>query len=87
MTVTIAIGNSDNKLTQQEWSAYINLIRDVLPDTVHFFGCSDGCLPWQNACWIVETYEPEQLKEELTNIRKIYRQDSIAIIQGDTQFI
>lgn len=40
-TVTILIGNADNKLTQQEWSEFVESMRPrILPlkDKSHFFG-------------------------------------------------
>lgn len=92
-TVTILIGNSDNKLTQQKWSLFIKETRTVIKlccDEFHFNGGSQFDEPWQNACWVVipknsECYE--MMKEQLTDVRKKYQQTSIAIMEGTTRFI
>lgn len=92
MIATIQIGNSDNKLTQEEWSAYVNAVHSATIDDgieTHFFAASEGTKPWQNACWIVAIRETEldDMIRELRKIRKKYRQNSIAIVLGDVRLI
>lgn len=91
-TVVIQIGNSDDKLTQKEWSAFVYAIRLKLAATVgivHFFGTSDGHDSWQNACWVMEVplSKIKILKSRLSRIGKKYKQDSIAFLEGITEFI
>lgn len=91
-TVVIQIGNSDDKLKQAEWSFFVDktdsLIRG-LSDKVHFFGASYSASPYQNAAWVIniEDDDSELLKDELTGMRKQFNQDSIAWIEGITEFV
>ena len=91
-TVTICIGNSDNKLTQQEWSNFIERVYVVMCDrsvAVHFSGFSAGDSPWQNVCWVAEVAKEdiEPLRAELKNVRERFKQDSVAFTAGETEFI
>ena len=94
MTITIQIGNSDDKLTQKEWSLFVSAVRReiaAMPHTdVHFFGCASAYSQWQNACWVVETWSnvaTRNLKKGIQAIRQEFRQDSVAWTQGKTLFI
>jgi hypothetical protein len=80
----ITIGNSDDKLTQREWSRFYGLGGDALRrDAIVMHGgwLSAASAPWQNACWCVEL-EPgqrtEQLKAKLGALAAEFGQDSIA---------
>lgn len=91
-TVTIQIGNSDDKLTQRKWSNYCrdveaNLIR--WSARIHFNGCSLGSQPWQNACWVFEIADKhvEGIRVGMAEIRADYGQESIAWTEGETAFI
>ena len=91
-TITIQIGNSDDKLTQKEWSSFVLHCRDLInasPVEIHFFGASTGYATWQNAAWVLSLTEDNvaALKADFTEIRKLYRQDSVAFTEGETQFI
>jgi len=91
-TVTVQIGNSDNKLTQKQWSSFIfHVNSDVTKyaSSIHFKGGSSYNEPWQNACWVFEMSAEDipQLKKSLTIIRRVYLQDSVAITVGETEFI
>lgn len=89
-TLIIQIGNSDDKLSQKEWSEYISDVANVLYNwsTIHFFGTSIGTAPWQNACWVVEPNVTAEIQKRLTVIRKTYKQDSIAFtVATKTEFI
>lgn len=96
MTVTIQIGNSDNKLTQAEWSDFVKLVGDYLARYVedraaeiHFFASSAGHAPWQNAAWVVAiTAEHEAaLRADIGIARRKFRQDSAAWTTGETSFV
>lgn len=91
-TVTIQIGNSDNKLSQREWSDYAGRMRLTISrnvDLVHFSGGSDWDSPWQNACWVceVETAMIESLKKQIAHCRKNFNQDSVAVTYGETVMV
>jgi len=91
-TVVVQIGNSDNKLTQGDWAnfaASMNLVVRSNVYRVHFCGGSDWDAPWQNACWVCEILgnQVNELQEAITNCRKSYSQDSVAVVVGDTTFI
>lgn len=91
-TVCVQIGNSDDKLTQVDWSNFVKHVNAVLETyqaVRHFFGGSATYAAWQNACWVltVEEHYIESLLTSLTRARQTYRQDSICIMVGDVQFI
>lgn len=92
-TAAILIGNSDDKLTQEKWSAYCQDVGWIISRygaRPHFSGHSVGSAPWQNACWVIDIPEDlsvDQLKFELGRIADKYRQDSIALLVGDTEFV
>lgn len=92
-TFVIQIGNSDNKLTQKAWSAFINDVADTIRSyctTVHFTGGSHVNAEWQNYCWVVQINERNhdaRIISELKDLCERYDQDSIALIRGTTEFI
>jgi len=92
-TVTIQIGNSDDKLPQREWAEFVSAVVIVLMDAdvaIHFGGHSNPADPWQNAAWVI-VGEPKAialLKKQLVHARSRYRQDSIAWTEADkTEFV
>lgn len=91
-TVTIQIGNSDDKLTQAEWAEFIAEVQsDMIACRVrvHFFGTSAGNARWQNAAWVVEGNDRAlgYLRKWVTERREKYRQDSAAWTVGETEFV
>jgi hypothetical protein len=84
VTVFIQIGNTDNKLTQQEWSHFIldtKLAMKRLAKEIHFMGFSEPDAPWQNACWCVVFHDDDfanAARSELQLIAVKYSQESIA---------
>jgi hypothetical protein len=85
--VYISIGNSDDKLTQQDWAEFIARVDGMLRTTVrktvqihgHWFSAPDSV--WQNCCWCIEIEGEESvdfLKGYLAGCCKIYNQDSVA---------
>lgn len=90
-TVVVQIGNTDNKLTQQEWSEFYDEVDRIMRDsgTVHFAAPSVGSAPWQNACWAVTLHAPDTwyLRKRLRNLAADYQQDSIAFLVGETEFV
>jgi hypothetical protein len=90
-TVTIQIGNSDDKLTQTEWAAYVLMMRtNILQHctAVHFFGAPANWERWQNVAWVVvcEDAKLAALKAAVTDARSTFNQDSAAWTEGETQF-
>ncbi len=91
-TTTIILGNTDDKLPQTRWAAYIENITNALNEyEIHYqyTGSSDGHQPWQNYCLVINCEEEDfpKIKDDLTTIRKAYDQYSIAIITAPTEFI
>lgn len=91
-TVYISIGNSDDRLTQAEWSHFVADVNGVVrgyASVVHgqWFSLPDA--PWQNACWCVEVSDKAAmfLRDALRNSAKAYRQDSIAWAAAETEFL
>ena len=90
-TVTILIGNTDNKLTQQEWAEFCEGVSDVAlryASSVQFSGASNGTAPWQNACWVIVLEgDYAGLTTRLGILAHHYKQDSIAVVVGATEFV
>lgn len=91
-TITIQIGNSDNKLTQVEWARFVEEINMIIlqhRDQQHFFGGSINWMPWQNVCWVITCAEwnIDELKAALVRIRAKYSQESVAYMEGEPQFL
>lgn len=91
-TICVQIGNSDDKLSQAQWSEFVELVSVVVSDhahQVHFFGGSSNWTKWQNAAWVFDCEEDriESLKEKLIVKRKVYLQDSVGYLEGKTEFL
>lgn len=91
-TVTLCIGNSDDKLTQKQWSEFAAAIEKVLKQMYaepHFSGFSLPNASWQNACWVfaIHDHKIQDLKNRIGHIRAEFQQDSAAIVVGDTEFV
>lgn len=94
MIVYVSIGNSDDKLTQKEWTQFIVAILariKPLATATHGEWFSAPQAPWQNACWCFEfPADPAvlaEIREVLAEIREEFRQDSIAFATAETEFI
>lgn len=95
-TVTVQIGNTDNKLTQQEWAHFVDEVGRAIifhtsdiKDAIRFCAPSIGWSSWQNACWVFScsTGGMISLADRLTAIRARYKQDFLAWTEGKTEFI
>ena len=91
-TITIQIGNSDDKLTQAGWSSFVAAVQqkvDLCCEDVHFSGGAPGWAEWQNYCWVVSVgyHNMAGLMVDIKSIRKMFNQDSIAWTEGDTIFV
>jgi len=89
-TIIVQIGNSDDKLTQREWSEFIAQVHHLMSMNcnLHFSGGSAPHEKWQNYCFVGQLLgDLFYVKRHLTDIRKSYRQDSVALTIGETEFI
>lgn len=98
-TIYISIGNSDDKLTQADWSTFVQAVDDAIGSVTYYAGTarhgrwhSWAGDPWQNACWCIEVsadmaYLLNGLRAELAELAKHYRQDSVAWAEATTEFI
>jgi len=87
--ICILIGNTDNKLTQLEWSEYCRAVRGMCEahGAVHFSGGSPTDAAWQNYCVCVETDTPAVLRRLIAKRRATHRQYAVRWLQGETQFV
>ena len=93
MTVYASIGNSDDKLTQAEWSGFVRTFRiSVKAEANRILGNwhSPPDDAYQNACMGFEIgdAEADRLMNTLRELAGQYRQDSIAWAEvSDTLFL
>lgn len=91
ITITVQIGNTDDKLKQAEWSKFIGKVEALIQSNcgVYFSGFSNPTATWQNACWVfsIEPSEATFMHGKLKKIREDFSQDSVAWTEGDTIFI
>lgn len=93
LTAYITIGNSDNKLSQQDWSAYCYLVEKLVQSYathVFFMGYTLPNGDYQNACFSFAT-TPEvmtMIRGSLRNVARQFRQDSIALaVVGEVEMV
>jgi len=91
-TAVVQIGNSDNKLTQQEWYGFQSSTFAwvcAVTSQIHFSGASPSLSQYQNACLAFEIEEDKlpALRASLAKVADHYRQDSIALTLGSTEFV
>lgn len=92
MLISVQAGNSDNKLTQQEWADFVrqlDAILDAYETARHFFGGSETYAKWQNVCWVckIDPEDLESLKRQLWQSRRDYRQTSVCLLVGKAEFV
>lgn len=93
MTITLQIGNSDDRLSQVRWHEYVESVRSLLEADprvqVHFFGAPPNWAPWQNAAWVFACPHDgiAALRESLVANRQQFSQVSIAWTEGITKFL
>lgn len=88
--IFISVGNSDDKLTQAQWSEFVQRIGRIIDDyatEIHFGAVTLAA--WDNVAWLIDCtdYLAPSLKNALTEYRQIYDLDSVAWLEGETEFI
>lgn len=98
-TITIQIGNSDDKLTQVQWCSYVLDVENAIKTAfgrkpeVHFTGGSEADKPWQNYCWVFAIPARDLVttlqvaRAVLAKLAAKHNQDSIAMTVGKTEFV
>jgi hypothetical protein len=96
-TITIQIGNTDDKLTQDEWRNYVLDIEawiglNLHYFSVHFFGGSVNWSSRRNVAWVMDARDTSDevmcdIKKTLKALGELHHQDSIAWTEGETEFI
>lgn len=91
-TIHVAIGNSDDRLTQAQWSAFVADVDQTIrfwATTVHGYWHSLPDAEWQNAAWAfeIEGVGREDLRKELADAARHHHQESIAWNESTTYFI
>ena len=91
-TIIIQIDNADNKLTQVEWTEFVDAVEAAVRThggNVHFFGGSPNWTVHQNVAWVLDCdrTKADLLKEAVREVRIRFRQDAAAWTEGETLFI
>lgn len=91
-TVTVQITNTNDKLSQQEWSELVSDLKlniETYSRKVYFFGGSTSYDPWQNLV-IVFALDQDKTASLINDLRKLkedFEQDQITFTVGQTRFI
>ena len=83
ITAYVSVGNSDDQLSQAEWSSFVQATRIMLSQRARethgeWYSLPDQ--PYQNACFCVVLADPDVplVKADLTKLREAWGQDSAA---------
>lgn len=92
INAVIAIGNSDDKLTQHEWYQFCQEVNVTVRKYMNHVHANTYSLPnsmYQNAVWVFEVQGTlvGGLKHSLAQVAAEFKQDSIALILGQTEFV
>ena len=93
VTVYVSIGNSDDKLTQAQWSEFHGIFAALIRKAAtQVFGdwLSASNARWQNACvaFEINAQATDRLKRALTDLAAEFNQDAIAWAETTgTQFL
>lgn len=91
-TCVIAIGNTDNKLTQQQWAAYCADMEDFVDRYgTHTFAKTYAVSnsQYQNAVYVFSAEDDTVpfIRSRLSTAALSYGQESIALMVGDTEMV
>lgn len=93
LAVYVAIGNSDDKLTQAQWSHFCQEVDDAVrqeASEVHGEWYSPPAMQYQNACWSIvfnDRSRTPRLQDRLARLADKYDQDSIVWSEANVTFI
>lgn len=91
MYIVVSVGNTDNKLTQDEWSQYVEEVDEILRANgkIHFFGGAPNWMPWQNTAWIADILAENSstVMSRLNAARIFHKQRSLFFMVGTPDFI
>jgi hypothetical protein len=92
ITVTVQLGNTDNRLKQAEWHEFVLAVKYAIEqsaESVHFFGAPANWDKLQNVAWVLalNNSQQQQLQLELKRIRKEFKQEAVAWTSGTTLFL
>lgn len=82
---TVTIGNSDDKLTQKQWSKFladITFLVQEVAEEVWFTGYSTPVAPWQNmlTSFQMNVQRVPYVSKQLSILARKYKQDYIAFV-------
>ncbi len=94
-TIYVSIGNSDDKLTQRQWSSFCEAVSTEIRryhSTFHGEWYSLPDSPYQNACFCFDIDAPDHspildLREQLSLLAHAFNQESITWAEADTEFL
>lgn len=92
-TVHVAIGNSDDRLSQFEWHEFVGAVDTAVrlhALSVYGFWVSPSSSPYQNASWAVQLPNEEArdaLRTQLAAAASRFRQESVAWNESRTEFL
>src|SRR5947209_703362 len=91
-TVSLQIGNGDDKLSQSQWHQFVIDMKELVErhcEKLHFFGAPETWRDQQNVAFIFELDDDRTaaLQAEVTKLRARFEQESAAWMEGKTLFI
>ncbi len=91
-TVSVQIGNGDDKLSQSQWHRFVVEMKQLIEAhcrQLHFFGAPENWCPQQNVAFIfdIDDGRIEQLQIRIADLRQHFLQQSAAWTEGVTRFI
>jgi hypothetical protein len=91
-TVSLQIGNGDDKLSQTQWHELVvemKVLVERYSTKLHFFGAPENWHAQQNVAFIfdVEDATISAMQAEVTTLRVRFNQESAAWTEGRTSFI
>lgn len=91
-SISLLMSNTDNKLSQQQWHDFIATTKHEVRSACtefHFLGAPPNWEDHQNAAFVftLEDQAITALKEKMKSLRRAYKQDSVAWLEGDTIFL
>jgi hypothetical protein len=90
--VYVGIGNSDDKLTQEEWAEFIIRAEGLCEQAGKVIGAwfSQPVSPWQNACFCIQDVKPSRglwFRGALRALAADFRQESISYAEAVTALL